>query len=76
MKKIVSDQPNKSGEEILYDPENVDLIPENIELTRMEGSLVNVIGREIVLKQYLDSMKKEYDFILLDCKTFLGLLTM
>lgn len=75
MKKIVSDQPIESGEGILHHPEGVDLVPANIELAGMEVSLVNVMSRERVLKQYLDSVKKEYDFILLDCMPALGMLT-
>ena len=75
MKKIVSDQPIKSGEGILHHPEGVDLVPANIELAGMEVSLLNVMSRESVLKQYLDSMKREYDFILLDCMPSLGMLT-
>ena len=75
MKKIVSDQPIESGEGILHHPEGVDLVPANIELAGMEVSLVNVMSRERVLKQYLDSVKKEYDFILLDCMPSLGMLT-
>ena len=75
MKKIVSDQPIESGEGILHHPEGIDLVPANIELAGMEVSLVNVMSRESVLKQYLDSVKKEYDFILLDCMPSLGMLT-
>ena len=75
MKKIVSDQPIESGEGILHHPEGIDLVSANIELAGMEVSLVNVMSRESVLKQYLDSMKKEYDFILLDCMPSLGMLT-
>lgn len=75
MTKIVSDQPIESGEGILHHPEGVDLVPANIELAGMEVSLVNVMSRESVLKQYLDSVKKEYDFILLDCMPSLGMLT-
>ena len=75
MKKIVSDQPIESGEGILHHPEGIDLVPANIELAGMEVSLVNVMSRESVLKQYLDSVKKEYDFILLDCMPSFGMLT-
>ena len=75
MKKIVSDQPIESGEGILHHSEGVDLVPANIELAGMEVSLVNVMSRECVLKQYLDSVKREYDFILLDCMPSLGMLT-
>lgn len=41
----------------------------------METSLVNAMSREKVLKQYLDTVKKEYDYILLDCMPSLGMLT-
>ena len=75
MKKIVSDQPIELGEGILHHPEGIDLVPANIELAGMEVSLVNVMSRECVLKQYLDSVKREYDFILLDCMPSLGMLT-
>ena len=75
MKKIVSDQPIESDEGILHHPEGVDLVPANIELAGMEVSLVNVMSRESILKQYLDRVKKEYDFILLDCMPSLGMLT-
>lgn len=75
IKKIVSDQPIESGEGILHHPEGVDLVPANIELAGMEVSLVNVMSRESILKQYLDSVKKEYDFIFMDCMPSLGMLT-
>ena len=41
----------------------------------MEVSLVNAMSRETILKQYLDTVKKQYDFILLDCMPSLGMLT-
>jgi chromosome partitioning protein len=41
----------------------------------MEVSLVNAMSRETVLKQYLDTVKNQYDFILLDCMPSLGMLT-
>ena len=33
------------------------------------------MSRETILKQYLDTVKKDYDFILLDCMPSLGMLT-
>ena len=36
---------------------------------------MNAMSRETVLKQYLDTVKKDYDFILLDCMPSLGMLT-
>ena len=67
MGKIISDQPIAPGEGILHHPEGIDLMPSNIELSGMEVSLVNTMSREKVLKQYLDTVKSNYDFILLDC---------
>ena len=37
--------------------------------------MVNAMSRETVLKQYLDTVRKDYDFILLDCMPSLGMLT-
>ncbi len=50
-------------------------MPANIALAGTEVSLVNAISRETVLKQYLETVKKNYDFILLDCMPSLGMLT-
>ena len=60
---------------ILSHEEKVDLIPANIELAGLEVTLVNSMNREKMLKQVLDSAKREYDFILLDCMPSLGMLT-
>lgn len=75
MGKILSEQPIASGEGILHHPEGVDLMPANIELSGLEVSLVNAMSRETILKQYLDTVKQNYDFILLDCMPSLGMLT-
>ena len=75
MGKILSEQPIAPGEGILHHPEGVDLIPANIELSGLEVSLVNAMSRETILKQYLDTVKQNYDFILLDCMPSLGMLT-
>ena len=75
MKKIVLDEPINPREGILRHEENIDLMPANIELSGMEVSLVNAMSRERVLKQYLDSLKRDYDYVLLDCMPSLGMLT-
>lgn len=75
MGKVISDQPISPSEGILHHPEGIDLMPANIELSGMEVSLVNTMSREKVLKQYLDTVKQDYDFILLDCMPSLGMLT-
>ena len=75
MGKVITDTPIQHKEGILSHHEGVDLMPANIELSGMEVSLVNAMSRETVLKQYLDTVKKQYDFILLDCMPSLGMLT-
>ncbi len=70
-----NDQPIQPGEGILHHAEGVDLIPANIELAGLDVALVNSMNREKMLKQVLDSAKREYDFILLDCMPSLGMLT-
>ena len=60
---------------ILHHGEGVDLMPASIELSGMEVSLVNAMSREKILKQYLDGVKREYDYVLLDCMPSLGMLT-
>ena len=72
---ILMDKPAAPEQGILHHAEGVDLIPANISLSGMETSLVNAMSREKVLKQYLDTIKKEYDYILLDCMPSLGMLT-
>lgn len=75
MQKVMMEEPVVPGEGILHHQEGVDLMPANIELSGMEVSLVNAMSRETILKQYLDTIKKDYDFILLDCMPSLGMLT-
>ena len=75
MAKAMNDQPIPPGEGVLHHAEGVDLIPANIELAGLEVALVNSMNREKMLKQVLDSAKREYDFILLDCMPSLGMLT-
>ena len=75
MQKAMNDQPIQPGEGILHHAEGVDLIPANIELAGLEVALVNSMNREKMLKQVLESAKREYDYILLDCMPSLGMLT-
>ncbi|NLO86276.1 MAG: ParA family protein [Clostridiales bacterium] len=75
IKKLLMDESIDIKEGILHHEENVDLLPANIELSGLEVSLVNVMSREKLLKQYLDSVKQEYDYVLIDCMPSLGMLT-
>ena len=75
MAKAMNDQSILPGEGVLHHDEGVDLIPANIELAGLEVSLVNTMNREKMLKQVLESAKREYDYILIDCTPSLGMLT-
>ena len=73
--KIVEDELFENTLGILHHQEGIDLIPANIELSGMEVSLVNIMSRDLVLKQYIERMREEYDYILIDCMPSLGMLT-
>ncbi len=75
MTKAMNDQSIPPGEGILHHDEGVDLIPADIELASVDVSLVNTMNREKMLKQVLESAKREYDYILIDCTPSLGMLT-
>lgn len=68
MEKVIND-------EELEPREGIDFIPANIELAGVETSLVNVMSREMILRQYITDLKKEYDYILIDCMPSLGMIT-
>ena len=55
---------------------NVDIIPAHIDLVAIEIELVNMEQREYMLKQAIEPIKENYDFILIDCAPSLGLLTL
>jgi chromosome partitioning protein len=54
---------------------NVDIIPSNIELSKAEIELMNMLDRERTLKHILNPLKDIYDYILIDCPPSLGILT-
>lgn len=54
---------------------NLYLLPSHIDLVGAEIEMINMPNRERMMKQSLDSMKDEFDFIILDCSPSLGLIT-
>ncbi|MBQ8228114.1 MAG: ParA family protein [Clostridia bacterium] len=75
MERIVEDKEVPSGFAVLKTDEGMDLLPANIELSGIEIRLVTEMGRERVLKSYIDSVKDNYDYILIDCMPSLGMMT-
>ena len=76
LEKVICDEPLNIEEGILHHEEGVDLIPSNIELSGMEVVLVNTMSRETVLRTYLNEIKRQYDYILIDCSPSLGMITL
>ena len=55
--------------------ENLDIFPSHIDLVGAEIEMLNLEKREYVLRNLLLSLKKFYDYILIDCSPSLGLIT-
>ena len=72
MQSVMEDE-RPSGNAIIKHQEGVDLLPSNIELSGMETGLFNAMSREYVLKNAIEGMRRNYDYILIDCMPSLGI---
>ena len=72
---LVEDIPAK---EVIKDTniKNLKICPSNINLAGAEVELVSMISREQRLKEKLEEVKEEYDYIIIDCPPSLGLITL
>ena len=75
LQRVIDDRPINEHMGIIQHQEGVDLLPSNIELSGLEISLFNVMSREFILKGYIDEIRKNYDYILIDCMPSLGMMT-
>ena len=75
MDKIIHDEEFDHYGGILHHAEGVDLLPSSIELSGMEMSLVNAMSREFTLKEFLERIKHEYEYVIIDCAPSLGMIT-
>ena len=57
------------------DIDGLDIVPSHIDLVGAEIEMLNLSDREKVLKNMLDPIRQEYDYILIDCSPSLGLIT-
>ena len=75
MMNIINDEEIAEEEGILHHEEQVDLLPANIELSALEVTMSNVMSRELIMKEYIDTMRLRDDYILIDCMPSLGMMT-
>ena len=75
MEKVINDEELEPGEGVLHHYEGVDFVPANIELAGLETSLVNVMSRETILRQFINSVREQYQFVIIDTMPSLGMVT-
>ena len=75
MTKVINEDEISEEDGILHHQENVDLLPANIELSTLEVTMGNVMSREMIMKEYIDTIRFRYDYILIACLPSLGMMT-
>lgn len=55
--------------------ENLDIIPTSIDLSGAEIELLDVEGKEFIMRNAVENMKDQYDYIIIDCPPSLSMLT-
>ena len=75
MMEIVNGEKPDADRAMLHQEEGIDLIPANITLSALEVSLVGVMSREMIVKEFIDSVRDRYDTVLIDCMPSLGVMT-
>ena len=75
MAGVIEDKPLPVGAGVMRHREGVDILPANIELSGLEVSLFNVMSREYVLRNCMEPLRRQYDYILIDCMPSLGIMT-
>jgi chromosome partitioning protein len=69
------DEPKAIHQAIHHVRENLDLVPATLDLAGAEPILLNAVGKELILRDTLEPVRQNYDWIILDAPPSLGLLT-
>jgi len=75
MLHIINEQDFDPTAGIIHHEEGVDLLPANNTLVGLEIALAGIIGRETILRQYVEKVKSQYEYIIIDCPPSQDLLT-
>ena len=75
LSEIMEESEIFASDAIIHHEEGVDLIPANIELSALEINLVNAMSREVMMRSLGESIKSDYDYVIIDCMPSLGMLT-
>ena len=55
--------------------DNLDVLPSNIDLSAAEIEMIGVENKEFILKNEMEKIKDDYDFVIIDCPPALSMLT-
>ena len=75
LKKEIAGESSSLEKVIIITKSGLPLVPASIELAGAELELVSVYGREQVFTWMLEPLKKQFDFIFIDCPPAIGMLT-
>lgn len=73
---IINDEINPADTIQKTEIKNLSICPSNINLAGAEVELVSMMSREYRMKEKLDIVKENYDYIIIDCPPSLGLITL
>lgn len=66
----------KIADVVIHRSANLDVVPSTLLLSAADLELGGMIGRELILKRALETVKDQYDWVIIDCPPALGLLSL